>query len=106
MTDDADRLVGIEIDAEGVIALSGDLDLASIDPVRVAIGASPAPEVRVDVSQVEYMDSSGLSLLIAEHRRLEGEQRKLVLRDPSEPVRQLLRIAGLDEYLHVELVGA
>jgi anti-anti-sigma factor len=70
--------LGVEVDRTGagtvVCRLSGDLDLGSLAPVRVALEralALRAPLVVVDLAGVEFCDSSGLNLLL--QARLDAE---------------------------------
>jgi len=59
-------------------------------------------DVVIDLSAVGFVDSSGLRVLVEAHQRAEAEQRRLVLSGSSRPVRRLLEISGLMDYLNVE----
>lgn len=48
----------------------------------------------LDVSELSFIDSTGLRVLIETARRL-GEAGDLVLRNPSRPVMDVLEIAGI-----------
>jgi len=61
--------------------------------------ADDAPELRLDLSQVEACDSAGVQLLLALERSARERGRPLRITDPSEPVRQALATYGLDERL-------
>jgi len=47
------------------------------------------------------MDSSGLRVIIELHQRAEQSSRRLVVRDPSQPVARLIEVSGLTGHLHV-----
>jgi len=95
----------IEVHREGdeaTLTLTGELDphtaptLADeLDGVR----AEGATTVVLVLSQLSFVDSSGLRVLIAADRSLSEEGGRLVLRSPSETVRRLLEITGLDGHL-------
>jgi anti-sigma B factor antagonist len=51
--------------------------------------------VVLDLAGVTFMDSMGVGLLVETSRRFVPEFRVLVLRAPSEQVRQVLEITGL-----------
>jgi len=77
--------LGVEVDRTGsgtvVCRLSGDLDLGSLAPVRVALGralALRAPLLVVDLAGVEFCDSSGLNLLL--QARLDAEAAGVTMR--------------------------
>ena len=57
-------------------------------------------DVAIDVSGVEFIDSSGLRAVIAAHVALAEEGHRLVLTGSSEPLDRLLEITGLDDQLH------
>jgi anti-sigma B factor antagonist len=86
------------------IQVSGDIDAHSV--VELAEHLEPLPggagDIVVDLSGVEFVDSSGLRVLVATHQRAERDERRLVLRNPSRPVLRLLAISGLSHYLHVD----
>lgn len=87
--------------AEGhsaVVALEGEIDLASIPDAEERIAAAerggPA-ELVIDVRRVTFMDSSGLRLLLAAHRRAGENGRGFALVRGSESVDRLLKVTGL-----------
>jgi anti-sigma B factor antagonist len=87
-------------DGTPVLGLSGDLDLVSVEHVRTAIeSALPAAEDRVifDVSGLEFMDSSGIALLVSVAQRV----RQVELRHPTLIVRRLIELTGLKETLRL-----
>jgi anti-anti-sigma factor len=52
-------------------------------------------EVVIDLSQVAFLDSAALGLLMISHRQLEAEKRKLSLAYPQPTVRQIIELANL-----------
>lgn len=87
----------------GVLVVCGELDAHTSGLLAVHLDPLPAGagEVVVDLSGVEFIDSSGLRLLVATHQQATEAGRRLVLRDPSKVVERLLDIAGLADHLHV-----
>ncbi len=87
-------------DGATVIFLSGDLDMACVGQARTAIdaalGASPG-RVVLDASGLEYMDSSGIALLV----QVAQKARQVQVRNPTPIVRRLLELTGLGEILQV-----
>lgn len=51
--------------------------------------------VLLDLSDVNYMDSTGIGELVGHLVRLRAEDRKLILIRPSERIVQLLKVAGV-----------
>lgn len=84
-----------------VIALRGEVDLATVDQLREALGrgsAAGVAEVWLDLTEVEFMDSTGLTAMLQAHQ--DGVPR-LALICPDGPVRRLLEVAGMERVLPV-----
>ena len=81
--------------------LAGEIDFTSSGAVQSALLAMILPgggAVIADLSEVTFLDSSGLGVLVQAYRTArEQETRLLVV--ASEPVRKLLRLTGLDTVL-------
>jgi anti-sigma B factor antagonist len=87
-----------ERDGEAVIfRLRGSLDIATSPSVRAALleGADGNHEVIVDLSGLEFLDSTGLGALIGAQRRAleQGGHVRLVINEG--PIARLLNITGL-----------
>jgi anti-sigma B factor antagonist len=73
--------------------------------LETALGAlidDGATVVRIDAGGLQFIDSSGLRVLVDAHRRLGGEAEVLVLAQVSPTFRRLLEVTGLDEHVTVE----
>jgi anti-sigma B factor antagonist len=81
--------------------LSGEIDFTSSGAVQSSLLSMILPgggTVVADLSQVTFLDSSGLGVLVQAHRTaLERDNRLVVV--ASSPVRKLLRLTGLDTVL-------
>ena len=78
-----------------VVSLSGELDMASAPELAHALLSLPDPgpaEVVVDFSDLSFVDSSGIAVLIeAQHRLAEGGQKGTRRLLPPEELRCLRR---------------
>jgi anti-sigma B factor antagonist len=85
-----------------VIRLAGELDIASAPELEQAIDraiASRALLVIVDLHKLEFMDSTGVRLLVRAHQSaLQSRHRFAVVRG-SPQVDRLLALTGLDDHL-------
>lgn len=92
----------LEISEIGPAALGvrGEIDAHSAPEFAERLGALPSSgsDVRVDLSGVPFMDSSGLRVLIEAHQRIGDSGCQLVLVAPSDAVKRLLDVAGLTEH--------
>jgi anti-sigma B factor antagonist len=93
--------------AEGpiVLALTGEIDIANAAEVRAQLDVlvgSTTGDVRIDCSGLEFIDSSGLDVLVGTRRELEQRRRRLILARPTAWLRGLLVITALDQVFDVE----
>jgi anti-sigma B factor antagonist len=94
----ADDRMTITQMADGPVWVAGEVEVASCDTLRehlTAAAATAESELQVDLSQVEFMDSSGLRVLLETHEACESRDVKLVVLNPSPAVHRLLEITGL-----------
>jgi anti-sigma B factor antagonist len=93
--------------ASQLLVLRGELDADAcprIETELVQAEASEAERIVVDLSQVQFIDSTGIALLVAALRRSEQDSRRLrFVPSQSEDVQRLLELCGLDG--HLPLVG-
>lgn len=84
-----------------VVVPAGEIDLATIDAVRAELTAARAEARRIvlDLREVEFLDSSGLRLIVEAERDAEQEGRTFVLVRPRAQVQRLLDVAGLSARL-------
>jgi anti-anti-sigma factor len=85
-------------DGAAVIRLSGELDMVSVESVRSVIEAALAAQSErlvFDMSGLEFMDSSGLALLISTTRKVKAVE----VRNPNAIVRRIIELTGLTEIL-------
>jgi anti-sigma B factor antagonist len=87
--------------ATAVVSVAGELDLASVPELAELLRDLEPPFDRVvlDLSELAFMDSTGLTLAITEHRRAEMDGFEFLLAGASGPVLRALRLAGLDAKL-------
>jgi anti-sigma B factor antagonist len=98
-------LLTIDDDVEGddrVVRLAGVIDVHTADTLSAATSGIEVAEkgrVLVDMAGVEFMDSSGLRVLVGLHQRLDQAGGQLLLRAPQAPVARVLEITGLSDLL-------
>lgn len=81
------------------VLVVGDLVLSSAEPLAAAVDEALArgagATVGLDLSQIGFIDSSGLKALLDARARCADADRTLVLVSPSEPVVRLLSMVDL-----------
>lgn len=91
-----------------VVRLTGELDVAGAALLehefeRVAADHDPAVIV-LDLSQLEFMDSTGLRLVVLADGRCKEQGRRLKLIAGAEPVHRVFKITRMEERL--DFVGS
>ena len=86
----------VELDGDRGARLSGELDLSSYDGAERVLAQlfSAQHDVTLDVSELSFMDSSGIRLIMQLRQAL-GDGHRLVLSSPTPQVMRVIEIAGL-----------
>jgi anti-anti-sigma factor len=100
MADDTPDLIDAD-EGTQVVRLAGEVDVATIDPVRrlaeQAIEAG-AHTLVFDLAEVSFLDSAALALFAYTTRHVS----RTVLRRPSPLIQRVLRGTGLDAVVEIE----
>jgi anti-sigma B factor antagonist len=90
-----------ERSGELVVRLSGDLDLAALDAVDTALAQAQAghSSVQVDLRGLEFIDSTGIRLLLIAHKRAKKKGDQFCVIRGSERIQRLLALTDLDQKL-------
>ena len=85
------------------INLAGEVDVATARQFTDALAnISTESEVHLELTQLTFMDSSGLSAILAFARSRNGGG-PLVLLNPSDHIERLFVITGLDQHPKIEV---
>lgn len=89
-----------------VVRLAGELDLATAPDLACALSAaadaSPNGLV-VDLTDLQFIDSNGIHVLIGAARRACVDGFPMILRNPTRQVLKVLQLTGADQLM---LIGA
>ena len=93
-----------EIDNKRVVHLNGEIDMEVSDKARNTILPliEAGHEVQINLSKVDYMDSSGISVLIESHQKALEKNTKVVIKDVSKSVLKVIMMAKLEQILNLE----
>jgi anti-anti-sigma factor len=87
------------------LKLAGEVDLHNAPDLTAALTAfQTADEVWLDMTDVTFIDSSGLSSILSFARSRHGNGR-IVIVDPTSVVRPVFEIIGLHDLACIEVVG-
>jgi anti-sigma B factor antagonist len=81
------------------IALTGELDVSSAADLQTTVEQEVGagyPDLNLDLADLTFIDSSGLSALVAANERCQSAGGKMTVCAPSRQVTKALQITGLD----------
>ena len=93
-----------EVDGRLVVSVSGEVDVHTAPDLRAELqrlAAQGEREIAVDLEGVDFIDSTGLGVLLGAHRQAEEANGTFEIRTTSPRTLKLLRISGLLDRLNV-----
>jgi len=87
------------------IMVKGDIEIYTLDEfkkVLIDVGHSIDKNIDIDVSMVNFIDSSGIGSLISLYKLQSKKGRKLTIRNANADIRTILRLTSLSDVLGVE----
>jgi anti-sigma B factor antagonist len=86
-----------------IVRVAGALDLATVPTLEGVLKRleDPCERVVLDLSELTFIDSTGLTLAVMQHRRAMSDGFDFVLAGARGPVLRTLRLAGLDVALPI-----
>lgn len=77
------------------IDIEGELDLAVADQLQEAIARAEHPQVLISLADCDFIDSTGIAVIVQAYRLLGDEGRRLAVCSPKDQVLRVLTITGL-----------
>jgi anti-sigma B factor antagonist len=87
-----------------VLAAAGELDILTVPAFSAKLNElvrRRARDIVVDLSEVRFVDSAGLQVLLSAQRRVTRHARRLVVICPAGPARRVIELARLVDVLGV-----
>ena len=87
-----------------ILAVTGELDLRTspqLEECLERVWASGAELVILDLRQIEFMDSTGLRILLGAHQRAQQSGRRFALVRGADQVERVLTLTGVRDLLTV-----
>ena len=93
-----------EVGNISTVHLDGEIDMDVTEKAKEVIFPviDSGKEVHLNLSQVQYMDSSGISVLIESHQRALEKNTKVIIKDVSKSVLKVIMMAKLEQILNLE----
>jgi anti-anti-sigma factor len=97
---EAFRILESIADGSRVIALSGELDLSNATQLEERLAGDI--DTVLDLSELSFIDSSGIRVLISTAQRAQSEGWTFSVRNAQPAVLRVIKVVGLDQQLGLE----
>ncbi|HEY6563683.1 MAG TPA: STAS domain-containing protein [Pirellulaceae bacterium] len=94
-------MFNIQKGTQGELLLSGRLDASQVDIVREQLNVLTQSCI-VDFTNLDYISSAGMGVLLGTQKRLSGSGHSLKLVNLNRHIREIFRIAGFDNVFSLE----
>ncbi len=86
------------------VFLDGEIDMDVTEKVKETILplVEAGKEVHINLKDVSYMDSSGISVLIESHQKALEKGTKVIVKEISKSVLKVIMMAKLEQILNLE----
>lgn len=88
-----------------IVSLDGEIDHHSAAEIREGLDKMIAvnrPKIMVlELSGIDFMDSSGLGLVLGRYRRLNEMGSQMVIKNPGARTEKILAMAGVDKLIKI-----
>ena len=98
------KLTASQLDGTDLVKVSGEIDITTVGELDDFFSDLDAPILVIDLTEVTFMDTSGVHFLLRTSHRADGSERdvRLVI-TPHSSVHVLLKLTGLtDQFTIVE----
>ena len=87
------------------VSLEGELDVSTADELKKylhKIVDEKNIDIRLNLENLDYIDSTGLGVMIGILKRLKIESKEVYIEKPKNNVRKIFNITGLDKIFKLE----
>lgn len=87
------------------VILNGEVDIATSGQFEEAIMElveANVPKIRLNMSDMEYIDSTGIGILMAIRKNSIGDDQEIILVKPKRSIVKLMQLTGVDQIFNIE----
>lgn len=100
------KIITAEKDGALIVRITGEIDHHSAPGIREEIDREMTcknpKEIILDLGSTDFMDSSGLGLILGRMRKTQERGIRFTLLNPTEQILKILRLAGVEKTLDIE----
>jgi anti-sigma B factor antagonist len=98
-TGDDALILRVERSGQGsIVHIKGEVDMATVPQLRASL-EKLAGSVVIDLTDVTFLDSSGLGLFVFARKRLASAGGALTLRNPNDVITRTLEAVALTDWI-------
>lgn len=95
-----------ELDADfWEVFVNGELDVSTADQFKEYLHKlidKDIKNIRFDLNNLDYIDSTGLGVMIGVLKRIKIENKEIYIKSPKDNVKKIFSITGLDKIFKME----
>lgn len=87
------------------VSVAGELDVSTAEELKKYLHKlvdEKNIDMRLNVEKLDYIDSTGLGVMIGILKRLKTEEKEVYIEKPKNNVRKIFSITGLDKVFKME----
>lgn len=87
------------------VYICGELDVSNCDKLKEFLNKlfiESKIDIKIDLEKLDYIDSTGLGVLISILKKLKTSNKELYLVNPKQNVEKIFNITGLDKIFNME----
>jgi anti-anti-sigma factor len=88
-------------DPFAVVTVIGEVDATTTGTLRAALRAIPEPDVLLDLSDMTFMDSAGIRVLLDVYNRVRDRDGSIAVCGLRPSPRKMLELVGLAEHIPI-----
>ncbi len=85
------------------IVIEGDIEMTTLKKLKnelLELVDTTELNVEIDFAKVDYIDSSGIGVLLTAHKRLKARNKSLKLINLTSRLSRILELSSLNELIH------
>ena len=87
------------------VYLKGELDHHAVsrikDTIDLQIINTPVKKLVLDMSEVTFMDSSGIGLIVGRYNRIRSIGGSMAIKNPGQSLLKILKMSGIDKLMKI-----
>ena len=85
------------------VSLNGELDEYNASSAKETLDnlfdKDGFSQIVIDLSELEFMDSTGIGMLIGRYKKMKGENKNIYICNPSKHIDRIFKMTGLYEIM-------